>query len=163
MKRAGFTLAETVVALALFSAAAVVFCQAALNARMALRRPDDDAQYQAHVHTIQNEVLRLTDRNAVEAGGEMSLPLRVRKAQLDAGVAAPERVVARWTATVLPTPLLDLHQITLTITFLQAEVTAEAHERVFNVYRPNWYDPDDRDTLRVAKQQEWDRNRENQP
>lgn len=162
--RAGFSLAETVVALALFSAAAVVFCQTVLNARMALRRSDDGAdQVRSHVHAIQQEVLRITDRKVMEAGGEITLAPRVRKAERETDAAVPERVVARWTASVLPTPLLDLHQVTLTIFFLQSEALAEEHERVVNIYRPNWYEPSERQALLAAKQQEWEQYRANQP
>lgn len=163
MKRAGFTLAETVVALALFSAAAAVFCQSALNARMALRQPDGDDRHQSHVHAVHQEVLRLTDRTALEAGGEVALAPRVRKTELETDPATTERVVARWTATVLPTPLLDLHQITLSVAFLHAEGVAEEHEQVFNVYRANWYDPGEREALLEAKQQEWDNQLDNPP
>ncbi len=163
MKRAGFTLAETVVALALFSAAAVVFCQAALNGSMARRRPADDVPYPSPVHVVQQDVLRIRDRKILEAGGEVVLAPHVRKVPQDGGATLPERVVARWTATVLPTPLLDFHQITLTVSVTHAEGAVLEEERVFNVYRPGWYEPRAREMVLAEKQQEWERISQNQP
>ena len=157
MKRSGFTLAETVVALALFSAAAVVVCQSAYNARLALRQAERYDRYEGRVSHILHHVQQITDREVMEEGGEIELAPRVRKGDVEDDADAAERTVVRWSVEIYPTALLDVHQVTLTIAFMQAEATEEDHELIWNAYRPNWYEPGERDGLILAKQEEWER------
>lgn len=157
MKRDGFTLAETVVALALFAAAAVVFCQSALYARMALRSVDVHEPNYVRVRWIHHDVLRILSRDELEEGGEIELAPRVRKTATEEQEAEPERTVARWSVEILPTPVLDVHEVTLLVEFLQGEATEEEFEVVYYVYRPNWYDEGEREALLNEKREYWER------
>ncbi len=156
MKREGFTLAETVVAMALFAAAAAVFCQTALHARMALQRVGVHEPNYSRVRWIHYDVLRILDRETLEEGGEIELAPRVRKAAVEQDQVS-EPVTARWIAEILPTPVLDVHEVTLTIGFMQGEATEDEYVLVYYVYRMDWYDEGEREELLHEKQEYWSR------
>lgn len=156
MRRDGFTLAETVVALALFAAAAAVFCQTALHARMGLKITGTRLDHQAYVDAMRHEVLQILDRAELEAGGEVRTQAHVRKGEFE-DVGAGEPSVARWRAEVLPTAVLDVHAVTVTIEMQQEDTTGETIITYY-VYRPHWYDAGERETLLEAKREAWERD-----
>ena len=157
MNRDGFTLAETLVALVLFAAAAVVFCQTVLHARMALQGVDIHEPVHSHVRWIHHDVLRILDRGQLEEGGEIELAPRVRRTAAGEPDAEPERTSARWSAEVRPTAVLDVHEVTLTVEFLHGGATEEEIEIHYYVFRPDWYEADAREALLLEKREYWER------
>ena len=156
MRRDGFTLAETVVALALFAAAAAVFCQTALHGRMGLNIAGTRLDQQAYVDAIRHEVLQILDRAELEAGGEVRTQAHIRKGEFeDAG--SGESAIVRWRAEVLPTVVLDVHAVTVTVEIQQEETAGEAIVIAYYVYRPDWYDAGERETFLQAKREAWER------
>jgi prepilin-type N-terminal cleavage/methylation domain-containing protein len=165
MRKAGFTLAETVVAMSLFALAATVLCQAALNARLGLQRLDEHGSPQFKLDWIRDDILAIANRKTLEEGGEMVFPQHVRKkpreGDEEAGLAG-ETITARWEAEIFPTPVLDVHQLNITVELEQGEEMAEPLTGSYYVYRPGWYeDADGRDSLQTEKQDEWERRKLN--
>ena len=161
MKRAGFTLCETVVALSLFALAAVTLSQAALNARLGLARLDRQEPWRQHVISIRRQVLAITDRAVLEEGGEIELAPSVRKNPRDGDedLQTADPIRARWEAEIEPTSLLDVHRLTISVTFDHVDGLSGEHVESCFVYRPGWYEREDRSTLFEDKQEQWERRR----
>ena len=160
MRRAGFTLSETVVAMALFAAAATTLCQAALNAREGLARLNRRDAPHVRINWVRDDLLAITDRETLEEGGEMEFPLHVRKKGSEDGEPEEEDgdpVRVRWEAEIAPTPLLDVHQLTIKLTFERGEQMLEPQEAAYYVYRPGWYEDDGRKDMMTEKRDEWER------
>ncbi len=160
MRRAGFTLPETVVALSLFAAAAVVLCQAAINARMGLARLDQQDAWHLRVDWVRDDILTITSRETLEQGGEIELAPHVRKKpkdEEDAGEGDREAIRVKWEVEIAPTRLMDVHLLTLNLVFEQGEELKEPLSASYYVYRPGWYEGDARQSLLAAKEDEWER------
>lgn len=158
MRRAGFTLVETVVAMSLFAAAAIALCQAALNARNGLMRLDQRESSELRVDWVRDDILAITNRKTLEEGGEMEFPQQVRKTPKEGEEAPAEAVRARWEVEILPTSILDVHQMTITLALEQGEEMAEPLVGSYYVYRPGWYEEaDGRDKLLTDKKEAWER------
>lgn len=161
MRRAGFTLVETVVALSLFAAAAVALCQAAVNARNGLMRLDEREASYLRIDWVRDDILAITNRKTLEEGGEMEFPQQVRKQAKEGseGEDVPgESVRARWDVEILPTSIMDVHQLTITLSLEQGDELSEPLVGSYYVYRPGWYEAaDDRGKLLADKQDAWER------
>jgi prepilin-type N-terminal cleavage/methylation domain-containing protein len=159
-----FTLPETIVALSLFSIAAMVLCQSAINARSSLERVRQLQPAHQRVDWIRKHILAITDRAVLEEGGELDYTAHVRKTPKSDEEAqsadAQVTVRARWEAEVFPTPVLDVHQIVIEYTIDEGEQVGAPATCSYYVYRPGWYEEDNRNSLLTEKREERDRDRE---
>ena len=78
MRRAGFTLPETIVAMSLFALAATALCQAAIHAHLGLMRLEQKGEAHLKFDWVREEILTITDRAVIEEGGELVFPRHVR-------------------------------------------------------------------------------------
>ncbi|MDF7808152.1 type II secretion system protein [Pontiellaceae bacterium B12219] len=162
MRREGFTLPETIVAMSLFAMAATVLCQAALNANLALMRLEHKEDAHLKMDWVREEILSITDRAVIEEGGELVFPLHVRKKPLDDEEPEPEdgisSIKASWEAEIFPTHVLDVHRLDITVTIELGEELAEPRTASYYVYRPDWYEETDgRGSLMSEKEADWER------
>ncbi|VGO14264.1 hypothetical protein PDESU_02823 [Pontiella desulfatans] len=161
MRRAGFTLPETVVAMSLFAAAAAALCQAAINARHGLLRLERKDAAHLRIEWLRDDILSITDRATLEEGGEMVFPQHIRKnpkEDEEGDGDAKDDVRAQWEVEIFPTPLLDVHQLVITLSVEQGEEMKEPQVASYYVYRPGWYEEEDgRGSLMTDKQDAWDR------
>lgn len=133
----GFTLAEIVVAVALFALYATVLCQAVYYGLQALAATESKmADITPVIALVRQEVLPIMTIEELEEGGEIA-------------IGGDETV--SWVAEVFPTTLLDFYVIELTIR-LPSDMTEEQElvERLM-VYRPAWSGNYDRDGLKELK------------
>lgn len=160
MKRGGFTLPETIVAMSLFGVAAVALCQAAVNALNGLQRLErSDATALPADYLIRDDLLSITDRAVFEEGGEIILPTEVRK---NVEIASEETEIhedttVAWEAEIFPTPLLDVHKIVVMLDVERGEEMLPTREVSYYVYRPGWYEDGARSDLLTEKLDEWER------
>ncbi len=160
MKRTGFTLVETVVAMSLFAMAAVALCQTAINARHGLMRLNHKEAGYMRIDWVRDDILAITDRKTLEEGGEMVFPKHVRKTpkEGDEEDAPSDTIRASWEVEILPTSVLDVHQLNIELTMEQGEEMSEPQVASYYVYRPGWYeDSDSRGSLLEEKQDAWER------
>lgn len=162
MRRAGFTLPETVVAMSLFALAATALCQAAMNAHLGLMRLDKKKEAHLKMDWVRDEILAITDRAVLEEGGELIFPRSIRKKPLEgeepAGEEAAGTIQATWEAEIFPTKILDVHRLDLTVTVEKGEALTEPQKASYFVYRPGWYEESDgRGSLLTEKESDWER------
>lgn len=146
MRRRGFTLVEVLVALAIFSIAAVVLgasyvnliqLHASLRARDAA---DDDLRF------ARAALLAEPDRALAERGGDVVLPDGRR---------------ALWRASITPTGVGDLFDVTLEVEAPSPETGGETRRAtaLLRLLRPTWSTEAERNLLRQAAKQRLDRER----
>ncbi len=132
--RRAFTLLEVLVALAVFVLMGVVIASSYLNvlnayevaARSVTR--DDDVRFARSV------MMAEADLEVVERGAEFD-------------GAGGRRI--RWSATIEPTTVADLFQVTFTCEITGPDIQGtETVEEKFRLLRPTWSQPVDRDKLR---------------
>jgi general secretion pathway protein I len=129
----GFTLLEVLVALAIFSLAAVVLGATYVNALNAYEAATRRNEYSEDLRFVRAAVLTEPDRNKVEEGGDLNLGGNKR---------------ARWQAEIAPTNTVDLFAVTWT-----CEITDPSrHEpfrtsQTFLLLRPTWSGAVERSTL----------------
>jgi general secretion pathway protein I len=130
-----FTLIEVLVALAIFAISGLVLASAYVNVlaseHAALRR-DELAPY----HRLVREALYSEpDRTKVETWNELPLP---------------DDWTAHWRATLAPTALADLFDVTLEVELTNARgQKLPTYVETFRLLRPTWSQPADRETLRA--------------
>ena len=130
--RAGFTLLETLLALALFSVVVVVLTSAYLNILTALASVQADREFEQEVRWVREQVLLQSDLDELKKGGELK---------------TPAAKTLRWSATVEPAAVADLFTIDLSVELDAGKGPArESHERLA-VLRPAWSEPVDRAKL----------------
>ncbi|MDF7799161.1 type II secretion system protein [Pontiellaceae bacterium B1224] len=165
MRRDGFTLPETVVAMSLFALAATVLCQAAMNANLGLMRLEQKEDAYLKMDWVRDAILAITDRATIEEGGELIFPRHVRKKPLDDEEPQLEEpdssIQATWEAEIFPTRVLDVHRLDITVTVERGEELAEPQQASYFVYRPNWYEESDgRGSLLSEKEADWERQQQ---
>lgn len=133
--RRAFTLIEVLVSLAIFALAAMVLTAAyvnVLNAQHAALRRDDKASAMQLI------------RQALSAEPQLENLERWNDLKL------PDEGTARWRATVAPTTVADLFDVTLEVE-LTLDRTADrvTVTETFRLLRPTWSQPQDRETLRA--------------
>jgi general secretion pathway protein I len=149
-RRSAFTLIEVLVALAIFALAAVVLGATYVNllrTHAALRERDgsgDDIQWARDLLLVE------PDRQAAERGGDIVLP---------------DGRAASWRATIEPTEVSDLFQVTLE---LDAPPPGGGGDLIksratLRLLRPTWSTPAERTELRRKAEQRLKRAREELP
>ena len=135
VRRIGFTLLEVLVALAIFSLAAVVFGAAYVNVLTSYEVARRVMQTDAEVKFARAALLAEPDADKAAQGADYD--------------SADGRHI-KWTATIEPTTVADL----FTVTF-ECECTGpglpepQRMKQVFRVLRPTWSQATDRTTLRA--------------
>jgi prepilin-type N-terminal cleavage/methylation domain-containing protein len=165
MRRDGFTLPETIVAMSLFALAATVLCQAAMNAHLAMLRLEQKDDAYLKLDWVRDKILTIPDRAIIEEGGELVFPKHVRKKPLADEEPAMEEpdssIQATWEAEIFPTTVLDVHRLDLTVTVEQGEELMAPRKASYFVYRPNWYEESDgRGSLMSEKEADWERQQQ---
>lgn len=169
MNRSGFTLPETVVAMSLFALAATVLCQAAINAHMGMERLERTDAGHLKIDWAREKILAITDREAIEEGGELVFPKHIRKTprddddmEADAESDSPDDTIeATWEAEIFPTRVLDVHRLDITVTIESGEELGEPLLTSCFVYRPGWYEESEgRGNLVTEKEDEWERQQQ---
>lgn len=137
--RAGHTLAEVVLALALFSllAYAAVTAMASGLEVMAAERETDPRMDDERV--VRHAIMAVGSRSELEAGGE---------------VYVPSGQQVRWTAEPKPTNLLGVHHLEVTMRWQGGDGPEAEVERELFLYRPAWSDSREQEQLREHKM-EW--------
>jgi general secretion pathway protein I len=132
----GFTFIEVMVALVIFAFSGLVLSSAYVNVlsahQAALRRDD-----QAGDRRLVREAVRAEPAvDKVTAWNELTLP---------------DDRSARWKATLTPTPVADLFDVSVAIEFTDSNgKKLPTVTDTCRLLRPTWSQPADRDTLRAA-------------
>lgn len=134
--RAGFTLIEVLVALAIFALSGIVLASAyvnVLNAHAAALHRDD---YAADRKLVREALMAEPSLDKVTAWNDLALP---------------DDRTSRWRATVTPAPVADLFDVVIEVEFTDANGRrAPTVTENCRLLRPTWSQPADRDTLRAA-------------
>lgn len=145
----GFSLIETLVAVAIAGIAFFVLTETFFNVLLTLESLESEADYQKDIRFVRSQVIQISDRDELLDGGEITT--------LDLGEAT-------WEADIEPTDVLDLFNLTLYIRFENPEGDAFEYEEQLYLLRPTWAeDGFDRSELRADIQRELesrDRNRD---
>jgi len=131
----GFTFIEVLVALAIFAFSGLVLASAYLNVL--------SAQHAALQRDASAADCRLV-REALCAEPALDKVTKWNELEL------PDERTARWRATVTPTKLADLFDVTLEIELPKADGRKETTvTEACRLLRPTWSQPGDRETLRA--------------
>lgn len=145
----GFSLIETLVAVAIAGIAFFVLTETFFNVLLTLESLESEADYQKDIRFVRSQVIQISDRDELLDGGEITT--------LDLGEAT-------WEADIEPTDVLDLFNLTLYIRFENPKGDAFEYEEQLYLLRPTWAeDGFDRSELRADIQRELesrDRNRD---
>lgn len=135
-----FTLVEVLVSLAIFALAAVALSAAYLNVLNGYHNRDSQREMAQGWNLARIQVQLEPDRAKLEDGGNMNLP--------DNGSLT-------WSVVIEPALIADLFAVELTVS---AHTTTEwtKTERLM-LFRPEWSDPGERDTLREESRQRLER------
>lgn len=137
--RAGFTLIEVLLALALFSISVVVLASAYINVLFGLESVRVDRVLEQEMAFVRSVVLTAPDLETLEEGGELP---------------TGELGIAYWEAELEPTAIADLFIVRVTVSL---EGTRETEGKSLNerlvVLRPGWSEPVDRDKLRAESRE----------
>lgn len=137
--RSGHTLAEVVLALALFSllAYAAVSAMASGLEVMAAERKTDPRMDDERV--VRHAIMAVSSRSDLEAGGD---------------VYVPSGQQVRWTAELKPSNLLGVHHLEIVMRWQGGDGPEAELERELFLYRPAWSDSQEQEQLRERKM-EW--------
>ena len=125
LPRAGFSLIETVIAVAIAGAAFFVLTETFFNVLLTLEGLESEADHQKDIRFVRSQIIQLSDRDELEEGGEIMT--------LDLGEA-------RWQAEVESTSAVDLYQLRLEIEFQNPDAEPIPHEETLYLLRPTWLD-----------------------
>lgn len=137
-----FTLAELVIALAIFALAATVLSQSVLNALTALNNVQYGESSLRDFIYARQKILAIDDRDVLTDGGEF---------------VAPSGNKLDWKVEISATDVLDLHQIDLTIERRAESGPEPPFIGRYYVLRPKWSDSETRTALLTAKREEYER------
>jgi hypothetical protein len=153
----GFSLAEVVVALTLFTLAAFVLGRTVVDNLhvLYLKRGFDEGYVLAEVR---REILTRTSRSALEGGGEMEV-VTPRRGGMERGETENRTVRVRWEVEILPTKLLDVHSILAEVRTQAGDDPAVYSFQLF-AYRPGWSERETQTQLEGVKEQEFRRRSE---
>jgi general secretion pathway protein I len=145
--RPGFTLVEVLVALAIFAISAVVLGAAYINIIKVHASLRADADGGGDLQWARDLVLAEPDRGVVERGGDLVLP---------------DGRGATWRATVTPTGVSDLFDVTIELNAPPPDGSGEARRsvQVLRLLRPTWSEEAERNRLREVAGQRLRRARE---
>lgn len=138
--KAGFSLIETLVAVAIAGIAFFVLTETFFNVLLTLEGLESENDSQKDVRFVRSQVIQLASRDELLDGGEIST--------LDLGVAT-------WEADLEATSVLDLFALDLSIRFENPEGDPFEYEERLFLLRPTWAeDGFDRSELRADIQRE---------
>lgn len=145
-RRVGFTLIEVLVALAIFAIAAVVLGAAYVNliqTHAALRERDGS---EADIAFARDSLLIEPDLAKAERGGDVVLP---------------DGRTGSWRATIEPTEVSDLFDVTIEFSAPPPSGSGETVRttETLRLLRPTWSTPADRKRIRDAARQRIERQR----
>jgi general secretion pathway protein I len=128
-----FSLIEVVVALALFSMAAVVLSSSFVNALLAREKGRSNDIRDADIRAVRMQLLLEPNLEDAEDGEQLET--------LSNGEAS-------WSAMIEPTDVVDLFQVQLFIEFLEPqEDQAPTYQETLYLLRPTWSESGDRSDL----------------
>lgn len=131
--RAGFSLIEVLLALVIFTAAAVGLTEAFVNTLTTLDTLNVESDRQGVLRFIRSQILQEPDRDTMEKGGEIQT--------LDLGKA-------RWDVEIEETEVADLFRVELSIELNPPEAKqSENYTDTLFLLRPTWSDPVDRSKI----------------
>lgn len=131
----GFTFLEVLVALGIFAMTGLVLASAYLNVLSAQHAALQRDASAADRRLVREALCAEPTREKVTAWNELELPNERR---------------ARWRATVTPTQVADLFEVTLEIELPASEGRKETMiTETSRLLRPTWSQPADRETLRA--------------
>lgn len=148
----GFTLAEVVVAVLLFGLAAAVLGQAVSDSLRAYAMSREAVSASDSETHVRRHVLGILSRSTLEEGGEVEVPVAIRKQ--DSEEVETEMVKVRWEAEIFPTRLLDVYVLRVTMRLEGGSDVGEVtHDYI--AYRPSWAKQDEVDSLLESKEKEF--------
>ena len=132
----GFTFIEVMVALVIFAFSGIVLASAYVNVlsahQAALHRDD----YAADRRLVREALRAAPAPDKITAWNELPLP---------------DDRTARWRATLAPTTVADLFDVTLELELTDSDGKRQpTYTETCRLLRPTWSQPADRDTLRAA-------------
>lgn len=130
----GFTFIEVMAALVIFAFSGLVLALAYVNL------------LSAHQAALQRDA-QAADRRLVREALRNEPGLENVTAWND--LELPDGRFARWRATVAPTSLADLFDVTLEIELTVGDGRPATHLETCRLLRPSWSQPDERETLRA--------------
>lgn len=145
----GFSLIETVIAVAIAGIAFFVLTETFFHVLLTLESLESQADYQKDVRFVRSQIVQLADRDEVEDGGIITT--------LDLGEAD-------WEAEIEETDVTDLFELRLFIDFENPDAERIRYEEVLYLLRPTWSDPIDRSSLleearqnieNIARRRDW--------
>lgn len=135
----GFTLIEVLISLAIFALASVVLAAAYLNVLGGYQAVARRQQGEEEWKLVRSIVLSESEREKVEAGGQLQLP---------------DNGNLHWTATIESTAVADLFAVTVkSEPERSAGNEVRTREQKIFLLRPHWSDPAERNKLRAASQE----------
>jgi len=135
----GFTLLESLFALALFAGAAVALFGAFVNALLLRERGESRLSFESDLRAVRLQLLLEPDLERIEDGGTYE---------------TVEMGTAEWTALVEPTNVIDLFQVQFSVEFPDAkDEQPRTHLETFYLLRPTWSESDERSALLEDKKQ----------
>ena len=136
----GFTLVEVLISLAIFALASIVLAVAYLNVLGGYQSVAKRQQSEEEWKLVRAIVLSESDREKVEAGGQLQLP---------------DNTSLQWKATIEDTAVADLFAVTV---HAEPQMTSgnevRAREQKIFLLRPRWSDPVERNRLRALSQED---------
>ena len=123
---AGFSLIEVVIAVAIAGLAFIVLTETFFNVLLTLEGLESESDYQKDVRFVRREIIRIAERDELEAGGEITT--------LDLGEA-------RWEAEVEALDIVDLFKVDLEIEFENPVGEEILYRETLYLLRPTWSDP----------------------
>jgi prepilin-type N-terminal cleavage/methylation domain-containing protein len=121
--RKGFSLIETVIAVAIAGAAFFMLTETFFNVLLTLEDLESEADHQKDIRFVRSQVIQLPDRDEVEEGGEITT--------LDLGTA-------EWEAEIESTTAVDLYRLDLAIEFENPDGEPLLHRETLYLLRPTW-------------------------
>lgn len=129
----GFTLAEVLIAVAIFAMASSVLMSAFVNALLAGERNADNELLNGDIRAVRMQLLLEPSLEDAEDGGEYET--------FHCGEAS-------WEAEIVPTNVVDLFQVQLSMHFsAPPEGLASDYTETLYLLRPTWSESDERSSL----------------
>lgn len=132
LSQTGFSLIETVVAVAIAGFAFFMLTETFFNVLLTLESLEGQSDYQKDVRFVRSQIIQLADLDEVESGGEITT--------LDLGEA-------RWEAEVEETETADLFKLLLEVEFENPSGESIEYQEMLYLLRPTWSDPIDRSSI----------------
>jgi prepilin-type N-terminal cleavage/methylation domain-containing protein len=137
--RAGFSLIETVIAIAIAGIAFFMLTETFFNVLLTLESLESETEYQKDIRFVRSQVIRIADPDEIELGGDITT--------LDLGRA-------RWEADIEETETVDLFELRLQIDFENPAGERFVHTETLWLLRPTWGDSFERGALLTEVRQQ---------